>query len=118
MESSCSDSPDATTSQRGSARGCRLPETTGTLRLTGLEGPVEVYRDQYGIPHARAGSVHDAFFAQGFVTAQDRLWQMEYDRRRATGRWAEYAGASAVEQDVTMRRFQIGTLGAAGLRRA
>ena len=85
-----------------------LPETTGTLRLTGLEGPVEVYRDRYGIPHARAGSVHDAFFAQGFVTAQDRLWQMEYDRRRATGRWAEYAGEGAVEQDVAMRRFQLG----------
>ena len=52
--------------------------------------------------------MHDAFFAQGFVTAQDRLWQMEYDRRRATGRWAEYAGSSAVEQDVAMRRFQLG----------
>ena len=95
-----------------------LPDTTGMLRLKGLEGPVQVYRDGYGIPHARAGSVHDAFFAQGFVTAQDRLWQMEYDRRRATGRWAEYAGEGAVEQDVDHAPLPTGRFGAAGLCRA
>lgn len=84
-----------------------LPEVTGTVRLTGLEGPVEIFRDALGIPHIRAGSRHDAFFAQGFVHAQDRLWQMEYDRRRAQGRWAEYAGPAAVDQDTLMRRFGL-----------
>lgn len=84
-----------------------LPRLTGTLRLEGLTGPVEVYRDQYGIPHIRASTTGDAFFAQGFVTAQDRLWQMEYDRRRGLGRWAELAGQTAVAQDKPMRRFRL-----------
>ena len=87
--------------------GAALPETSKGQRLKGLEGPVEIYRDGRGIPHVKAGSVHDAFFGQGFATAQDRLWHMDYDRRRAYGRWAEFAGASALEQDKTMRRFQI-----------
>lgn len=68
---------------------------------------MQVYRDAYGIPHMRAQSLHDAFFAQGFVHAQDRLWQMEYDRRRACGRWAEYAGAPAVAADTLYRRFGL-----------
>ena len=85
-----------------------LPDTTSTFSVDGLHGPVTIVRDQYGIPHAQTNSVHDAFFAQGFMTAQDRLWQMEYDRRRAYGRWAEYAGPSVIAQDITMRRFQIG----------
>ena len=63
-----------------------LPDTSKTLRLTGLSATVDVYRDPFGIPHVRAKSTHDAFFGQGFAAAQDRLWQMEYDRRRAYGR--------------------------------
>src|SRR5207247_7667533 len=70
-------------------------------------GRVEVWRDPEGVPHVRAGSVPDAFLAQGFVHAQDRLWHMEYDRRRAYGRWAECAGPSALAQDVQMRRFRL-----------
>ena len=85
-----------------------VPETSGSLNLTGLDGAVDIFRDERGIPHIRAGSVHDAFFAQGFVHAQDRLWQMDYDRRRAYGRWAEYAGPSGLEQDILMRRLRIG----------
>jgi penicillin amidase len=85
-----------------------LPELTGTLRLKGLEGPVDIYRDHWGIPHIRAQSVHDAFFAQGFAHAQDRLWHMDYDRHRAYGRWAEFAGPVALEQDVLLRRFRLG----------
>ncbi len=84
-----------------------LPECMGTVQLRRLEGPVEVFRDSLGIPHLRASSVHDAFFAQGFVHAQDRLWQMDYDRHRAYGRWAEYAGVSALAHDVLMRRFRL-----------
>ena len=62
-----------------------LPELRETVRLPGLEAPVEVWRDPEGIPHVRAASRRDAFLAQGFVHAQDRLWHMEYDRRRAHG---------------------------------
>ncbi len=85
-----------------------LPDVKSSLRLKGLDGAVDVYRDELGIPHMRAGSMHDAFFAQGFVHAQDRLWQMDYDRRRAYGRWAEFAGPVGVEQDILMRRLGLG----------
>ena len=85
-----------------------MPDLTGTLNLAGLDGPVTVYRDRSGIPHVQASSRHDAFFAQGFVTAQDRLWHMDWDRRRALGRWAEIAGPTGVEQDKLMRRFRLG----------
>ncbi len=84
-----------------------LPDVTTDLRLAGLDGPVRVFRDRYGIPHVRARSAHDAFFGQGFVTAQDRLWHMEFDRKRGAGRWAEMVGESAVEQDKLMRRFRL-----------
>ena len=84
-----------------------LPRTTGKMYLRGLSGAAEVYRDAWGIPHARAASETDAFFVQGFVTAQDRLWQMEFDRRRGSGRWAEVVGESALEQDIMMRRFRL-----------
>ena len=84
-----------------------IPGLSGTLRLNGLKGSVEVYRDALGIPHVRAGNEHDAFFAQGFVTAQDRLWHMGYDRLRGSGRWAEAVGDGALEQDKLMRRFRL-----------
>ena len=84
-----------------------LPKLDGVVRVDGLTAQVEVYRDAQGVPHVRAASAQDAFFAQGFVAAQDRLWQMEYDRRRAAGRWAEVVGASAVAQDKMMRRFRL-----------
>ena len=84
-----------------------LPDTTSTIRARGLGAPVEIWRDRQGIPHLRAESTRDAFLGQGFVHAQDRLWQMEYDRRRAYGRWAELAGPGALAQDIQMRRFRL-----------
>ena len=84
-----------------------IPNLTGTVHLAGLHGAVKVFRDQYGIPHIKAESEMDAFFAQGFVTAQDRLWHMEYDRRRGSGRWAEAVGQQGVAQDKMMRRFRL-----------
>ena len=84
-----------------------LPDVTSTLKLPGLEKPVEVCRDRWGVPHLRAENEHDAFFAQGFVMAQDRLWHMDYDRHRALGRWAEFAGPGALPEDRMMRRFRI-----------
>jgi penicillin amidase len=74
------------------------------VRVAGLDGEVVVHRDEWGIPHVQASSVHDAFFGQGFVQAEDRLGQLEYDRRRAQGRWAEVVGPSAVAFDVFARR--------------
>ena len=84
-----------------------VPKLDGTLGLPGLKAPAEVWRDEFGIPHARAESEHDAFFVQGYFTAQDRLWHMEYDRLRGSGRWAEAAGDGAMEQDKLMRRFRL-----------
>ena len=84
-----------------------LPDTSKTMRLKGLDATVEIYRDRHGIPHVSAQTTNDAFFGQGFAAAQDRLWHMDYDRRRAYGRWAEFAGETAIEQDKMMRRFQI-----------
>lgn len=84
-----------------------LPRTSGQVSLKGLSASAEVYRDAWGIPHARAASEVDAFFVQGFFTAQDRLWQMEYDRRRGSGWWAEAVGPSALEQDIMMRRLRL-----------
>ena len=83
------------------------PDTTSTVSLLGLRTEATVYRDKQGIPHGRAGSTWDAFFIQGFFTAQDRLFQMDYDRRRAYGRWAELAGPDALSQDRLMRSFRL-----------
>jgi penicillin amidase len=79
----------------------------GALRLNGPLAPVTIARDAFGVPHVSAANEHDAWFGQGFASAQDRLWQMEYDRRRAAGRWAEAAGATAVAGDVLARRLQL-----------
>jgi penicillin amidase len=68
--------------------------------------PIEIFRDSSGIPHVRAQNTRDAFFGQGFVHAQDRLWQMAYDRRRAQGRLSEWVGVHPPVQimDVFARR--------------
>ena len=84
-----------------------VPETVNLVKVAGLNAPVRIYRDAYGIPHAQATTMEDAFFAQGFFTAQDRLWHMDYDRHRAYGRWAEFAGQSGLEQDRFMRRLRL-----------
>src|ERR1700746_1142513 len=81
--------------------------------LRGLYGPVEVLRDAAGVPHCWAMSEHDAFFAQGFVHATDRLWQMDYDRRRGLGQSAEVMGPGGVAWDSLSRRIEL----AAGARR-
>ncbi|MGH3300894.1 MAG: penicillin acylase family protein [Streptosporangiaceae bacterium] len=77
------------------------------LRIAGLDGPVEIIRDGLGVPHCLAVSEHDAFFAQGFVHAADRLWQLDYDRRRGLGRSAEYVGPGGVVSDALYRRLDL-----------
>jgi penicillin amidase len=66
-----------------------LPQLDGNLTVAGLSTPVKVARDHHGVPHIRAASLVDLFFAQGFVTAQDRLWQMDMSRRAAAGELSE-----------------------------
>ena len=80
-----------------------FPQTNGELILPGLEAPVEVYRDAYGIPHIYARSVHDLFMAQGYVHAQDRFWQMDFWRHIVHGRLSEMFGTSQVETDKFLR---------------
>ncbi|HEV8582248.1 MAG TPA: penicillin acylase family protein [Thermoanaerobaculia bacterium] len=76
-----------------------LAQTSGTLRLPGLQRPVTVLRDPWGVAHIFAETQDDLFFAQGFVAAQDRLWQMEIWRRTGEGRLAEVLGPEAVDRD-------------------
>lgn len=71
----------------------------GEIRLTGLRNEVEVLRDEWGIPHIYAQNMDDLFFAQGFIQAQDRLWQLEMWRRTGEGRLAEILGPEALEHD-------------------
>ncbi|MGD9099810.1 MAG: penicillin acylase family protein [Anaerolineae bacterium] len=80
-----------------------LAQTSGTLHLAGLQGDVEIIRDRWGIPHIYADNPHDLFFAQGFVHAQDRLFQMDFARRLASGRLAEVVGSQAVSADRWLR---------------
>ena len=80
-----------------------LPQTDGELALDGLTAPVTVYRDASGIPHIVAENAHDLFFAQGFVTAQDRLWAMEAQRRVAHGTLSEVIGEGGLKNDTMMR---------------
>lgn len=84
-----------------------LPRTDGTMSIDGLAGPVEILRDEHGVPHVWAGSLGDAVFAQGFLHAQDRLWQMELVRRAVQGRLAEVLGEPALQTDRFMRRLGL-----------
>ena len=92
-----------------------LPQTEGTLRLAGPTAPIEVLRDSRGIPHIRAESEGDAYFALGFVHAQDRMWQMEMMRRIAHGRLAEMGGVGLLDHDKAMRTLDIAGLARDGL---
>lgn len=85
-----------------------LPDVTNAMHLVGLEKPAIVYRDRFGIPHIKAANEHDLFFAQGFATAQDRLWQMDFDRHQALGRWSEFAGPSGLPRDRLLRVAGMG----------
>ena len=80
-----------------------LTQLSGEITLPGLQAEVEVLRDTWGVPHIYAKNQHDLFFAQGFVQAQDRLWQMDVWRRIRDGTMAESAGQRAVSQDSLAR---------------
>jgi len=84
-----------------------LPQLNGEVQVTGLNGPVKVVRDRWGVPHIYANDEHDLLFAQGFVQAQDRLWQMEANRRLAAGRLSEVIGEKTLEVDRWMRTIGL-----------
>jgi penicillin amidase len=92
--------------------GASLAHGPGTTRIEapGLERQVEVIRDDMGVPHVFAKSAHDAYFAVGYLHAEDRLFQMDSSRRQASGTLAELLGPSALAGDAQLRTF--------GLRRA
>jgi len=84
-----------------------LPTIDGDDRLIGLHERAEVLRDLYGVPHIFARDAHDMWFLQGYVTAQDRLWQMDIYRRAAQGRLAEVLGEPALDSDRYMRTIGL-----------
>ncbi|MCB2102106.1 MAG: penicillin acylase family protein [Rhodobacterales bacterium] len=84
-----------------------LPDHDTDVHLAGLAESVTIRRDRRGIPHISAGSERDAYFALGYVHAQDRLWQMEAMRRLGAGRLAEVVGAPALSSDRLMRTLGL-----------
>ena len=84
-----------------------LPEYDKTLATPGLSAPVEIVRDNANVPHIFAAADEDAYFALGYVHAQDRLWQMMMLRRTAQGRLSELFGAATVKIDSLLRRLDL-----------
>ncbi len=83
------------------------PESNGTLAAAGLNEPVEIIRDTWGVPHIYAQNEHDLFFAQGYVHAQDRMWQMEFNRRIGSGTTSEVLGNLTLGIDRFTRTMQL-----------
>ena len=93
-----------------------LPQTSGEIHVAGLAMPVEILRDSHGVPHIFAQSEADAQFALGFVHAQDRLWQIEMNRRIAAGRLAEVLGPEALDADRFLRTLGVRRVAEANVR--
>jgi penicillin amidase len=88
----------------------RLPRADGRIKVAGLKGEVLIQRDKWGVPHIQASSRQDLFFAQGYAHAQDRLWQMELNRRAAAGKLAAIIGDMALETDRLSRTLGFARL--------
>jgi len=87
-----------------------FPKTDGTIQVAGLKSKVEIYRDRHGIPHLYADDLEDLFFAQGYVHAQDHLWQIEFNRRIGNGTLSDVLGEATLSTDRFLRTI--------GMRRA
>ncbi len=85
----------------------RLPRIEGTQQLEELDAAVDIIRDRWTVPPIYAQTEHDFYFAQGFVHAQDRLWQMTFNRRLVAGRLAEVLGSRAVQIDRWIRALGL-----------
>ncbi len=83
------------------------PVIEGEIAVAALEEQVTVVRDDIGVPHIRAESDADLYRAQGYVQAQDRLFQMDLSRRQASGRLAEVIGEAAIDTDKYFRTFSL-----------
>ena len=96
-----------------SFRRCRLavrqprPRYKGRLHLKGPSAPVEILRDRWGVPHIYAKTTPDLIFAQGFVHAQERLFQMDFNRHLVAGRLSEILGSVSVQLDRWMRTLTM-----------
>ena len=84
-----------------------MPQLDGTMQALGLSAPVTVTSDAQGVPSIQAANLDDLLFAQGFITAQDRLWQMDLVRRHAAGQLAEILGPNLVPHDRLQRTLQL-----------
>ena len=87
-----------------------LPDYSASHQVNGINGPVEIVRDRFAVPHIFGGTDEDVFFGLGFAHAQDRLWQMTLLRRTAYGRLSEIFGPRTIEIDRVMRVFDIHAL--------
>lgn len=96
-------------------RSSAATATDGALELAGLQSEVTVQRDENGIPHIYADNAHDLFFAQGYVQAQDRLFQMDFQRRVGLGRLSEVLGEATLETDQFLRTLGTGRAAAEDL---
>lgn len=88
-------------------RQASQPLTAGTLQLDGLRGKVTIVRDRNAVPHITATDRLDAYYALGYVHAQDRLWQMQMNKRIAAGRLAEILGEGALDTDRFLRTLGV-----------
>ena len=86
---------------------CPLAAAAAPVRIAGLRDAAEISRDAAGIPHVRAGNEHDLFFLQGWAHAEDRLFQMDVQRRQAAGTLAELLGPGALPSDVQLRTIGL-----------
>jgi penicillin amidase len=82
-----------------------FPKTDGTVEVSGLNDRVEIVRDEYGVPHIYASNPDDLYFAQGYAHAQERFWQMEFQRRVGSGRLSEVFGETTLSTDTYLRHF-------------
>ncbi len=80
-----------------------LPKTDGVITAAGLQAPVTIYRDEWGVPQIYADNSHDLFFSQGYVHAQDRLFQLDFQRRVGLGRLSEVLGEATLDTDRFLR---------------
>src|SRR6266702_1246762 len=96
-----------TSKMRGAALCCAILIASSlhaeTNAVPGLRKPVEILRDRWGVPHIYAQTVEDLFFAQGYITARDRLFQIDLWRRIGTGKLAEAMGPAAIDRDKLAR---------------
>jgi len=85
----------------------RIPKKDGEVKLSRLHAPVEIYHDEWNVPHIYAQNLHDLFLAQGYVHAQERMWQMDFNRRLVAGRLSEILGSVSLPLDRWMRTLTL-----------